>query len=85
MSELSMMGSGIYSVTHTAEMVCAERCNECEIPCDAVWEEDFNTDDSGNVETEVTCKKCNHKFNYSYEGRDVFDDADDAYDAYMDK
>ena len=65
-----MRGSGIYSVNHTAEMVCVERCDTCQEEnkkCDAVWEEDFNTDDWGNVDADVTCKKCKHTFNYTYE------------------
>ena len=66
----SMMGSGIYSETITREIVCNERCEDCKQEgkkCDAVWEEDFETDDWGNVDQSVQCKKCNHSLNYSEE------------------
>jgi hypothetical protein len=59
----SMMGSGIYSTTITREIVCNESCEDCDQEgkkCDAIWEEDFETDDWGNVEQEVTCKECEH-------------------------
>ena len=58
----SMMGSGIYSTTVTIEIVCAEQCNDCpeNANCEGSWEEDFETDDWGNVEQEVTCKECGH-------------------------
>jgi hypothetical protein len=58
----SMMGSGIYSTTVTIEIVCAEQCNDCaeNYSCKGIWEEDFETDDWGNVEQEVTCKECDH-------------------------
>jgi hypothetical protein len=54
----SMMGSGIYSVEVTYEV-------ECE--CGNIWEQDFMTDDWGNVEDDVTCIKCNEKFSFSRE------------------
>ena len=63
----SMMGSGIYSTTITREIVCKESCEDCEQEgkeCDAVWKEDFETDDRGNVDQSVQCKKCNHSLNY---------------------
>jgi hypothetical protein len=66
----SMMGSGIYSTTITREVVCSEMCGSCEddkITCEAVWEEDFETDDWGNVEAKVECKSCNHTFTYREE------------------
>ena len=67
MPGFSMMGSGIYSETITREMVCAEMCGECideGKKCDAYWNEDFETDDWGNVDQSVTCKKCKHDFTY---------------------
>jgi len=66
----SMMGSGIYSTTVTREIVCRERCETCHEAgkeCDAVFEEDFETDDWGNVDQTVKCKKCQHELNYSEE------------------
>lgn len=68
----SMMGSGIYSTTVTIEIVCAERCNDCpeNNTCQNSWEQDFETDDWGNVEKEVICKKCNHTLTVSKEGRE---------------
>lgn len=67
----SMKGSGIYSVTITREIVCAEMCGMCEddkTSCVATWEEDFETDDWGNVEQSVECKICKHSFTYREEG-----------------
>ena len=64
-------GSGIYSVTKTREIVCAEMCGSCEddkTTCTAVWEEDFETDDWGNIEQSVECKLCNHSITYREEG-----------------
>lgn len=87
MSHGSMKGSGIDSVNHTAEMVCAERCNECSEQnktCDAVWEEDFNTDDYGSVEADVTCEKCKHTFTYTYQQEDG-EDPDYYYEMMNDK
>lgn len=66
----SMMGSGIYSQTITREIVCKERCSYCEEEgktCDAVFDEDFETDDWGNVDQDVQCKTCNHTINYTEE------------------
>lgn len=66
----SMMGSGIYSQTITREIVCDERCWTCDEEgkkCDAVFEEDFETDDWGNVDQTVKCNKCQHEFTYSEE------------------
>ena len=68
---MTMMGSGIYSITVTREIVCYERCEDCDQQgkkCDAIWEQDFETDDRGNVDQSVTCKKCNHLYIYSEEG-----------------
>lgn len=70
MPGFSMMGSGIYSETITREIVCKERCSECEEDgktCEAYWEEDFETDDWGNVEADVICKSCGHSYTYSEE------------------
>ena len=55
---MSMMGSGIYSDEITYEV-------ECE--CGNAWEQDFMTDDWGNVEDDVVCPKCNEKFSFSRE------------------
>jgi hypothetical protein len=61
----SMMGSGIYSVTQTYEMVCAEQCLDCgDNECKAIWQEDFETDDWGNIDQMVECKQCGHGFNF---------------------
>jgi hypothetical protein len=62
-----MMGSGIYSETVTREIVCNERCKECVTPCDRYWNQDFETDDRGNIDYDVTCPKCNHTYGYSEE------------------
>jgi hypothetical protein len=66
----SMMGSGIYSTTVTREIVCNERCYDCDQEgkkCEAVFEEDFETDDRGNVDQSVTCKVCGHGYSYTEE------------------
>jgi len=66
----SMMGSGIYSTTITREVVCEELCYSCvdeKKICKAIWDEDFETDDWGNVESDVTCKSCNHQITYKEE------------------
>jgi hypothetical protein len=68
--EGSMMGSGIYSEEVTREIVCKERCMDCDekgYECPAYWNEDFATDDWGNIEQEVTCKSCGHSFDYKEE------------------
>lgn len=65
-----MMGSGIYSETITREIVCEERCEDCQNEgkiCAAVWEEDFETDDWGNVDQQVMCKSCTHEYSYTEE------------------
>jgi hypothetical protein len=70
MSHGSMMGSGIYSVTITREVVCEELCYSCvdeKKICKAIWEEDFETDDWGNVEADLVCKSCNHTITYKEE------------------
>jgi hypothetical protein len=66
----SMTGSGIYSETVTREIVCAERCGDCEQAgksCESVWEQDMETDDWGNLDQDVTCKLCEHTINYTEE------------------
>lgn len=66
----SMKGSGIYSETVTREIVCEEQCWDCvdvKRICNAVFEKDFETDDSGNIEQEVECKQCNHTYTYKEE------------------
>ena len=70
MPGFSMMGSGIYSEEVTREIVCAERCNDCQDSgksCENVWEIDMSTDDWGNIDTDVTCVKCQHTINYTEE------------------
>ena len=63
------MGSGIYSEEVTLEIVCRERCNDCVDgqTCPSVWNEDFHTDDWGNISQEVTCKLCNHMYTIEVE------------------
>jgi hypothetical protein len=67
----SMMGSGIYSETVTYEIVCAERgCNKCDDlnkECKGVWEQDFETDDWGNISDTVKCPQCNHEYTFERE------------------
>ena len=68
----SMMGSGIYSTTVTREIVCNERCNDCEDSkqtCDNYWEQDFETNDWGNIEQDVTCNSCGHTMTFSEESQ----------------
>lgn len=68
--EGSMMGSGIYSTTETHEVVCNERCITCEDrgqTCSAYWDEDFETDDWGNIEATVRCNTCGHDFTFKRE------------------
>ena len=67
MPGFSMIGSGIYSTTITREIVCAERCHDCDAEnkvCNNVWETDFETDDRGNVDQDVTCNQCNHSMSF---------------------
>ena len=67
---MSMIGSGIYSVTETREIVCVEMCWDCidiNKKCDAVFTIDFETDDRGNIEQEVECKKCEHSYTFKEE------------------
>jgi hypothetical protein len=66
----SMMGSGIYSTTETREIVCVEMCWDCidiKKTCTAVFDIDFETDDWGNIEQEVTCKQCEHSYTFKEE------------------
>lgn len=70
MPGFSMIGSGIYSEDVDREIVCAERCNDCDDAgqtCDAVWEETLTTDDRGNIDNDVKCNKCGHTINYTEE------------------
>ena len=65
-----MRGSGIYSEEVDREIVCAERCNDCQDEgktCGAVWQETLSTDDWGNIDNDVECKECGHKINYREE------------------
>jgi len=67
---MSMKGSGIYSETVTREIVCLERCWDCidvKRSCDSVFEVDLETDDWGNIEQEIECKKCQHTYTYTEE------------------
>jgi len=61
---LSMKGSGIYSQEVTLEVVCRESCSECSEGqhCLSIWNQDFMTDDWGNIDQEVTCELCKHKY-----------------------
>jgi hypothetical protein len=61
---MSMMGSGIYSVTATREMVCKEMSIDNE-GCSKVWSEDFQTDDWGNIDEKVICPQCKNEFYYT--------------------
>jgi hypothetical protein len=66
----SMRGSGIYSETVTREIVCEELCWDCQDAkrvCPQVFERDFETDDWGNIEQTVECKKCLHEYTYKEE------------------
>ena len=66
----SMYGSGIYSTTETREIVCVERCWDCidiKKECSAVFVVDFETDDWGNIDQQVTCKDCGHDYTYTEE------------------
>lgn len=60
-----MMGSGIYSTTGTHEMVCKEMVEDS--TCDAIWFEDFQTDDRGHIDQEVVCPKCKSEFWFTEE------------------
>ena len=65
-----MKGSGIDSETVTREIVCEEQCWDCidvKRVCRAVFEVDLQTDDYGNIEQTVTCKKCQHEYTYKEE------------------
>lgn len=65
-----MRGSGIYSETVTREIVCKERCSDCDEAgrtCESYWDEDLQTDDWGNIEQQVTCKTCRHSYTYNEE------------------
>lgn len=54
--EGSMKGSGIYSEDITLEVECEE--------CGKAWEEDFQTDDWGNVDKKIICE-CGQEFEFS--------------------
>ena len=65
-----MMGSGIYSAEVSREIVCSERCWDCvdeKKECDAIWYEDFNTDDWGNIDETIKCEKCGHSYEFKEE------------------
>lgn len=59
--EGSMRGSGIYSVDVTITVTCPE--------CENEWDDDFQTDDWGNVDQDVTCPTCNITVNVTQEHR----------------
>lgn len=54
----SMKGSGIDAEEVTLEVECGE--------CGNAWEEDFTTDDWGNVSQEVKCK-CGYSWTFESE------------------
>jgi hypothetical protein len=60
--EGSMKGSGIYSEDITTEVECAE--------CGKTWEEDFQTDDWGNVDAEIVCE-CGQDFTFTLRQEEV--------------
>jgi hypothetical protein len=63
-------GSGTLGHTITREIVCAEMCDTCQDEkqtCAAIWDEDFETDDWGNVEQTVECEFCKHSFTFKEE------------------
>jgi hypothetical protein len=66
---MSMMGSGIYSQDVDIEIVCAERCYDCEdkSPCKAVFKVNLTTDDWGNIDEYIYCEKCDHNYRYREE------------------
>jgi len=49
--EGSMRGSGIYSIDMTLTVTCPE--------CEHEWDDDFATDDWGNVNDTILCPECN--------------------------
>jgi len=57
MTEGSMKGSGIDSTEISLDVECEE--------CNHEWEQDFVTDDWGNIDTDVECPSCNNKFSFS--------------------
>jgi hypothetical protein len=59
---MSMMGSGIYSTDITLDVQCG---------CEYEWEQDFRTDDWGNVDEDVKCPNCDLEFNFSRERDDL--------------
>ena len=77
---MSMKGSGIYSYDVTLTVECA--CDECG-GCGHEWDQDFGTNDWGNVDQNVTCSKCAHEFNFTHEADDRGDD--DDYDRFLHK
>lgn len=54
--EGSMKGSGIYSEEVTTEVECEE--------CGKTWEEDFSTDDWGNIDADIKCE-CGAEWSFS--------------------
>lgn len=65
---MSMIGSGIYSTTETREIICFEYCFDCidmKKECSAIYDIDFETDDRGNIDQEITCKQCEHSYTYT--------------------
>jgi hypothetical protein len=64
-------GSGIYSTDKTYEVECECENDNCvtekQAGCGNVWEQDFNTNDYGNIDTTIGCPKCSHNFNFSKE------------------
>lgn len=69
---ISLYGSGVYSIDVDIEMECMcgdEDCITDKEPdgCGNVWEESFQTNDYGNIDTQVHCPKCQHSFSFSRE------------------
>ncbi len=60
--EGSMKGSGIDSVDVTLEIECEE--------CGKAWEEDFQTDDWGNISQEVKCE-CGYDWTFEKEQEEI--------------
>lgn len=62
--EGSMKGSGIYAEDKTIEVDCPE--------CGKSWEEDFVTDDWGDIEADVKCE-CGTEFTFTLSSTDYND------------
>lgn len=75
--EGSMRGSGIYSVDVTLRVECEH--------CAYDWDEDFATDDWGNVGADVVCPECKETFWFEAEQDEPEPDYDSMYkERYLD-